>query len=152
MIGEKINFKQIIKKSDGSDQLKSMASSIISKKEQFHHENQTWVRLLDFFKQENSFLKNRLSEVVDQKTGKEFLALAEHFQNKFILKDEFIDELKHDVNAQDHSLQENKIAEPETLKEKFIKQQGKLRNEIEYLEKDFAQLKNEFYKYLASIV
>ena len=62
-----------------------MASVKLSKPDQFHHENKTWRRLLDFFKQENSFLKTRLSEVLDKSTDKNFLALAEHFQNKFIL-------------------------------------------------------------------
>ena len=39
-----------------------------NKTEQFLHENITWKRLLDFFIQENSFLKTRLSEVVDRET------------------------------------------------------------------------------------
>ena len=127
-----------------------MAITNISKSEQFRHENQTWERSLDFFKQENNFLKNRLSEVVDQKTGKEFLALAEHFQNRFIVKDEFIDELKHDINIQGMALKESMLNGLVTVNERMIKRQGKLRNEMEFLEKDFAQLKNEFNKYLAS--
>ena len=64
----------------------------------YKHESLMWVRSLEFFKQENNYLKNRLSEVVDKTTNKYFLAEAEHFQNQFIIKDEFIDELKHDVN------------------------------------------------------
>ena len=125
---------------------------IASKFEQFHHESKTWVRSLDYFKQENTFLKNRLSEVVDQKTDKEFLALAEQFQNRFILKDEFIDELRHDVNAQEKLLKDSFIMGLTALNEKTVKKQIKLRNEMEYLEKDFSQLKNEFNKYLVSVL
>ena len=65
-----------------------MLNVIISKPDQFNYEIKTWARLLDFFKQENTFLKNRLAEVVDYRADKEFLALAEQFQNKFIIKDE----------------------------------------------------------------
>lgn len=126
-----------------------MSSVKISKPEQFHHENKTWGRLLEFFKQENTFLKNRLAEVVDHRTDKEFLSLAEQFQNKFILKDEYIDELRHDINTQDLDLINSKDGATDN---KLIKRQEKLRNEMEYFEKDFNKLKNEFNKYLSSVL
>lgn len=126
-----------------------MAPVKITKPDQFHHENKTWTRLLDFFKQENTFLKNRLSEVVDHRTDKEFLALAEQFQNKFILKDEYINELRHDINMQDGDLlnSSDKVSQ-----NKLSKRQEKLRNEMEYFEKDFYSLKNEFNKYLSLVL
>lgn len=103
--------------------------------------------MLDYFKQENTFLKNRLAEVVDQRTDKDFLALAEQFQNKFIIKDEYIDELRHDINAQENILsRKEEIVIDNTL----VKRQEKLRNEMEYFEKDFNQLRNEFNKYLST--
>jgi seryl-tRNA synthetase len=126
-----------------------MTPDKIAKPDQYHHENKTWIRLLDFFKQENSFLKNRLSEVVDNSTDKEFLALAEHFQNQFIIKDEYIDELRHDINEQDSKLPQNKAT---FLDEKLKLQQEKLSNEMEYFEKDFNLLKNEFNKYLSKVL
>lgn len=121
----------------------------ISTTEQFHHENKAWIRLLEFFKQENYFMKNRLSEVLDHNVDKGFLALAEQFQNKFILKDEYIDELRHDINKQDQLL--NDMAGL-PVDNKLTKTQGKLRNEMEYFERDFYTLKNEFNKYLHSVL
>lgn len=129
-----------------------MAISRISKAEQFHHENQTWERSLDFFKQENSYLKTRLSEVVDQVTDNDFLALAEQYQNQFILKDEFIQELQHDIHEQEATLKKGFLTDNPAPNAKTIKRQEKLRNEIEYLEKDFARLRNEFNKYLATVL
>jgi hypothetical protein len=121
----------------------------ILKTEQFHHENKTWIRLLEFFKQENYFMKNRLSEVLDNSMDKSFLALAEQFQNKFILKDEYIDELRHDINEQDELLS-NQPKEG-LIDNKLAKAQGKLRNEMDYFEKDFYNLKSDFNKYLYSV-
>ncbi len=126
-----------------------MATVKISRPEQFLHENKTWNRLLEFFKQENAFLKTRLAEVVDHRTDKEFLTLAEQFQNKFIIKDEYIDELRHDVNLQQQGLNEK---DNEQLDRNTLKKQEKLRNEMEYFEKDFTKLKNEFNKYLSSVL
>ncbi len=126
-----------------------MATVKISRPEQFLHENKTWNRLLEFFKQENAFLKTRLAEVVDHRTDKEFLTLAEQFQNKFIIKDEYIDELRHDVNLQQQGLNKK---DNEQLDRNTLKKQEKLRNEMEYFEKDFTKLKNEFNKYLSSVL
>ena len=119
--------------------------------DQVLQECMAWERLLDFFKQENSHLKTRLSEVLDNKTDKDFLALAEHFQNQFILKDEFVDEMSHDVREQEQNLLilADKKA---TIEERLIKKQQKIRNEMEFLEKDFNRMKNEFNKYLVSVL
>lgn len=116
---------------------------------QFHHEHKTWTRLLEFFKQENAFLKNRLAEVVDSRMDKEFLSRAEQFQNKFIIKDEYIDELRHDINLQNEDLKKNA---DQQIDASVVKIQEKLRHEMEYFEKDFNNLKNEFNKYLSSLI
>jgi hypothetical protein len=123
----------------------------LNKTEQFLHENITWKRLLDFFIQENSFLKTRLSEVVDRETDKIFIDNAEHFQNEFILKDEYIHDIGNDIKGHEKILQlafEQK-REPD---HKTCKMQEKLRNEMYYLEKEFSNLKNQFNKYLLSFV
>ena len=122
-----------------------------NKTDQVVQECMAWERLLDFFKQENSHLKIRLSEVLDDKTDKDFLALAEHFQNQFILKDEFVDEMSHDVREQEKTLVV--VAEKKAIiEERLIKKQQKIRNEMEFLEKDFNRMKNEFNKYLVSVL
>ena len=123
----------------------SNGSSIL---EQYHHENMMWLRSLDFFKQENSYLKNRLAEVVDCNSDKSFLALAEHFQNQFIIKDEFMDELKHDVHAQERKISEIYLRKEMRRSDAFTDTQQKLREQMDYLEKDFTGLRNEFNHYL----
>lgn len=127
-----------------------MATVVTSKPYQFHYEIRTWIRLLEFFKLENTFLKNRLAEVVDETIDKGFLAMAEQFQNKFIIKDEYIDELRHDINLQDQDL--TKQLHESELGNKIIKRQDKLRNEMEFFENDFNKLKNDFNKCLSAVI
>jgi hypothetical protein len=127
-------------------------SIAVSKTKQFYYENLTWERLLEFFKQENAFLKTRLSEVVDQLTDKDFLELAEHFQNVFIIKDEFIDELRHDINDHEILLKTVMGSADKRADKKILKRQEKLRNEMETLERDFTKDKNQFNKYLATVL
>ena len=118
----------------------------LSKTEQFLQECAGWIRLLDFFQQENIYLKNRLSLVVDYKSETDFLPLAEQFQNQFILKDEFITEITQDVKKQQTMLTGL------NAEENLIKKQQKLRNEIEFLEKDFSTIKNQFNKFISSVL
>lgn len=120
-----------------------------AKLDQFQHEGLTWVRSLEFLKIENAHLKNRLSQVVDKTSDKYFLAHAEHFQNQFIIKDEFIDELKHDVNEQVGFIVEYSKKHDESPQEFEIRQE-KLRDQMQYLEKDFSALRGEFYGYLTA--
>ena len=72
----------------------------LNKTEQFLHENITWKRLLDFFMQENSYLKTRLSKVVDRENDNLLIVKAEYFQNEFILKDEYIQDIENDIEKQ----------------------------------------------------
>ncbi len=122
-----------------------------NKSVQFQYENQTWERLLEFLKQENAYLKNRLSEVLDHNTNKDFLPQAEHYQNLFIVKDEFMDEMRHDVHEQETALKKVSDTVKDSIDIKLVKMQEKLRNEMEFLEKDFIKIKNEFNKYLLAV-
>lgn len=125
-------------------------NALVNILEQYHHENMTWLRSLDFFRQENSFLKNRLAEVVDGTTDRGFLAQAEHFQNQFIIKDEFLDELRHDVHEQERNLTQrfrHQNFSPDIL---MRDRQQQLRSQMQYLEKEFNSLRYEFNNYLAS--
>ncbi len=123
----------------------------ISGVDQFLHENQTWDRALDFYLQENSYLKTRLSQVVDNNTDKEFVDLAEHFHNSFIHNDECIKDLQKDIMTLQQLLK-NAVAGTQVDEKKITGQQNKLRNEMGFFEKDFAQLKNKFNQYLVSFV
>jgi hypothetical protein len=122
--------------------------NVSNKLKQYHHENLTWVRSLEFFKQENSFLKNRLSEVVDITSDRDVLAQAEHFQNQFIIKDEFLDQLRHDVHEQERILTEKYVRTGNVVDDYVSNRQRKLREQMEYLERDFSSLRNEFNRYL----
>jgi hypothetical protein len=124
-----------------------MIHNYTSRSEKYRQEYLAWMSRLEFYKQENAFFKIRLSEAVDNGIGKDALALAEHFQNQFIIKDDFIGELQHDTNAMLSGINKNNEAEIARQDAK----QNKLRNEINYLEKSFSQLTNEFNSFLLSV-
>jgi hypothetical protein len=115
---------------------------------QFLEESMAWLRSIEFLRQENSHLKNRLAEVVDLSTDREFLAQAEHFQNQFIIKDEFLDELRQDVNGQERQLQGMARRRETCIEDPVRTVQRKLREQMAYLERDFTGLRHAFNVYL----
>jgi len=128
-----------------------MKSINISGWEQFLHENQTWRRALDFYLQENSYMKTRLSQVVDNNTDKEFVDLAEHFNTAFIHNDECIKDLRNDVIDMERQLKSVITGQP-VEKDKIKLKQSKLRNEMGHFEKVFELQRDKFNQYLVSLL
>ncbi|MFZ9661795.1 MAG: hypothetical protein ACO29O_07950 [Chitinophagaceae bacterium] len=114
---------------------------------QYEYECMMWTRSLEYLKQENAYLKDRLTEVVDHHSDKYFLAQAEHFQNQFIIKDEFLDELKHDVYTQIELLKKE-INVSDSKHDDLTLHQDKLREQMVYIERDFLNLRNNFQNFL----
>jgi hypothetical protein len=106
---------------------------------------------MEFLNQENTFLKNRLPEVIDQIKNKEKLALAEHFQNQFIVKDDIYDHIIHDLKKQAHKWTEIKLISSKEISDDLVKTQKNLRDQIEFIERDHAVITKDYNTYLASL-
>ncbi len=118
---------------------------------QFQFEIHSWIRLVDFLNQENTYLKNRLSEVIDQIKDREKLALAEHFQNQFIVKDDVYDHILHDLKKQSYKWKDVHSLSGTSLQEELTKTQKNLREQIEFIERDHAVLSKDYNTYLSSL-
>lgn len=123
-----------------------------AKLNQMHHEHLSWLRVVDFFEEENIFLKKRLADVVYHNTDKDFLALAEQYQNLFIIKTNFMEELRHDINEQEDGLKKALLQPEKYLPKYFYEQHKKLEHDTSFLEKDFAKIRNDFNKYITTVL
>lgn len=119
--------------------------------DQFQFELHSWIRLIEFLNLENSFLKNRLSEVIDQIKDRENLALAEHFQNQFIVKDDVYDHIIHDLKKQSYKWKEVKSITSKEQQEELAKIQKNLRDQLDFIERDHAVLAKDYNTYLSSL-
>ncbi|MHA4807881.1 hypothetical protein ACX0G9_07235 [Flavitalea flava] len=119
--------------------------------EQYRHENESWERMLEFLKQETSFLKHRLVTVLKEKDmDKGSLVQMEHFQSQFIQKEEAIDTLRHDVHEQEIQLQiKNEGKRSMVLPVEVAKKRDQLKKNIDYIEAEYNWLKKEFNAYLS---
>lgn len=126
----------------------TMSKIKITAYDQFLHEVQTWDRSLDFYKQENNFLKTRLSHVLDNNSDKTFLAFAEQFNSRFLFIDEYIKDLKRDLSQQVNML--NQFMKGNITQQRPLENlQKKLRTEMVNFEKIVTAIKYDFNQQLA---
>ena len=118
--------------------------------DQFLHENQTWERALDYFLQENAFLKMRLSQVLDRNTDRSFVALAEHFQTCFVQMDECMKDLRKEILLSQKALKAGDLNQATELARMYSRHQ-KLQTDMNYLQKKFAELTTEFNHHVISL-
>ena len=76
---------------------------------QLQAEVNTWKRLLNFFSDENVYLKTRLSEILRNGFDRKLLEEFENFQTKFIKQDEMITFLRNDIAELDKLLLNEKL-------------------------------------------
>ena len=117
---------------------------------QLHYEIQRWLRTLEFIKEENLLLKNRLAEMIHLKTGKHLIRQAEDFQNFFLNNDTIIAMLKNDVHKQERLLTKD-ILNDEAAAKKAMKGQQILRSDMDKLEKNFSKLNMDFNTFLDDV-
>ncbi len=108
-----------------------------------------WHRELSFFKVELKIFKNRLDEVASKNTHQDILIQVEHFENKFRIMSNNIDELLHDVQLKAGVISQQSVAQPKYIHVKMMEVDVNIQDLMEYTSKDFHETKHEFYKFLA---
>jgi len=124
---------------------------ISSNVQQYIFENSSWIRLIEYLHQENTHMKNRLSEIIDQIANKESLGLAEQYQNKFLTKDDLYDHMLHVLTGQAIKWKELKSKPSAAIGTEIKRTHKKIREQMEFIEKDHALIKQDYNTYLSSL-
>ena len=122
-----------------------------SKYRQYLFENGSWIRLIEYLIQENTFMKNRLSEVIDQIHDRESLAMAEHFQNQFIVKDDLFDHILFDLHKENEKWRSFKSMESEINLTDLISVHKHFKDQLDFIENDHTIIKRDYKTYLNSL-
>jgi uncharacterized membrane-anchored protein YjiN (DUF445 family) len=115
--------------------------------QQLTYEVQTWVRLIGFIRDETTYFKMRLAEVVSANVDDKVVEQAEKFQEEFLAQDRIIIYLSDELKKQNKLLEKDMNADENILQE-VIKNQNKLRREIKKAEGLFKELKDKFISFL----
>jgi len=111
-----------------------------------HHQ---WLRSLQFYKEEFKILDNRLQEILQRNNGRETMALAEHFQNQFIIQRNNIDELKHHIHEHENLVAMDVREHAGKMKNTRVLDHDEIREQFGTLEKLFKELRIEFNLFLS---
>jgi len=118
-----------------------------SKLKQLKHECDTWKRQLCFMREENVYLKTRLSEVLKDGVADNLLEEIELFQNRFTSEDDAIGLLRNEV-VELGKLLAKEMFDDGFTKKKVDSKMNELRNNIAVSERKFTRLKSEFNNYI----
>jgi hypothetical protein len=115
---------------------------------QLEVEADTWKRILNFFRDENIFMKNRLSGILKNGFDRNLLEEFENFQTGFIKHDEVISLLKNEI-VEFEKLLLNERLHHGISDEIIDKKIGHLRNNMINSEREFCQLQLRFNVYIS---
>ncbi|MFY0643970.1 MAG: hypothetical protein JXR19_05850 [Bacteroidia bacterium] len=119
---------------------------------ELHKEHVQWTKKLNFAKDEIKTFQNRLSEIVMANTKTEVLASLEHFQNQFIRQNEVIDEILHIIHLEEDKIVANAKQNNVATDHRKAAENEDLVDQMVSFEKIFAELKEEFKKYLSNVL
>ncbi len=111
---------------------------------------QDWTRTLQFYKTEIPYFKKRLVEISSKNTGEDIRKEIEHFENEFIVLNEDLDELQHNVNLQQDASIKSATEKPLFINVRMAKVDDNLGELIDSFELEFAKNKKQFYRFLSN--
>ena len=114
---------------------------------QLQFESDSWKRLLGFIIDENIHLKNRLSEVLKNGFGGNWLEEMETFHNQLVKEDDRIGLLRNEIAELDRLLVREVFEDGRIIKD-IDRRLKKLRHNITNTEEQFGKLKLEFNSFL----
>lgn len=109
-----------------------------------------WLRALDFYKQEVSILKKRLTEIAQKNTDNGVQKEVEHYENQLTVQMDNIDRLDHDIHlniaSTSHELQEAKAG---YIDRNLLTQHNNLKERFNSEEKVFNEVRHNFNLFAA---
>jgi hypothetical protein len=109
----------------------------------------SYLRALDFYKEEIQYLQKRLDDIAKANTGNEIMKEVEQFQNQFFITQDNLHDLKHHIQKALENIEQLIKQKPTHTDEKTILYLGIYGRNVHDLEKSFAVMKLGFNEFLA---
>jgi negative regulator of sigma E activity len=112
------------------------------------NETETWKLELGFMTKENTRLKNRLGDILQNRFDKNLLEEIDGFKSRITKEGQIISMLKYEVADMDNLLAGEAFQDKKTREEILVKMEG-LRNNMAKAENDFINMKLELNHFLS---
>ncbi len=121
------------------------------KKEIVLQELESLIRSLDFIQEEQSFIKSKLSSLLENKLQQEVIVWAEELHQAILNRETAILLLKNDVLGLRNKIKTSPL-DNGAVKEDIIKLFKKLKQQVTYMEVEFFSWKNTTNQNLESVL
>lgn len=111
--------------------------------------NNEGLRGIAFYQQELGILQERLQEVAGDNTAREVQEKVEHFQNQFLIHGNWLEELKHDIHANDEDIEAELLLTGTMVSEAAAAEHSRIHERYLEEEKIFNELRHEFNRFAA---
>lgn len=115
----------------------------------FHKELKDWYSAIELQEADIRGYEKRLAEITDKNTLAAILQQVEHYQNRFIIQKQGMQQLKHDIRKQETDIADDVRRDIIIDKADLTGIQFFLRERVQSNEKIFITLKHDFYNFLA---
>jgi hypothetical protein len=112
----------------------------------FSLEKHTWLKSMEHMEQENDFLKNSISLILDSYSGNELVIWAEDYQHLILQREAAIGLLRDDIAKLEGLISNANKIFSSALYNIVYSDQKKIRQKLEYLENEFRFLKHSFFR------
>ncbi|MCG9972784.1 hypothetical protein [Christiangramia crocea] len=114
-----------------------------------HFEHRHWQGELSFWQDELKSFKKRMEELSKRWTDEKVLAQLEHFQNQFIRHGEVIDSLEHEIHVHETDMAKHAEKGEEVMDRDLTKNHFEFRERMGLQRKIYAELKEDFFRFLS---
>lgn len=112
-------------------------------------EHSSWLRGIEFYKDEIRIMKHRLEEVSGKNTGAEVKAQVEHYQNQFMVQEKNLNQLKHEIDAHFKHMEMDVELRAQHLANSTLAEHDVMRESYITTEKIVNELRHEFNHFLS---
>lgn len=113
------------------------------------HSYNEWLSNLDFYLQDISILKSRLTEIGGKNTSAEIAKQLEHYENQFTVQKDNIERLQHDIRSSIHEMSAEARAGAGHVDGVFRGQFSELGNKYKAEEQVINELRHNFNRFSA---
>ena len=117
-----------------------------------HHEHQEWLNKLSFYKDDLAVMQLRVEEVASKNTSKEHLAMVDHYLNQFLIQNEHINHLKHEIKNLEGEIESSVIKNSTAADHRTMPDHAEQRDKIERFEVIFAELREDLKNFLSKVL
>lgn len=125
-----------------------MAQHVLSHISNVSAEHSSWLRGLDFYKDELSIQRHRLAEISQKNTASEIKSQVEHYQNQFIVQEQALDQLKSDIGKHVQHMESDVDTHAQHLSNSTLAEHDKMRDRFVMFEKLFNEMRHEYNRFL----